>query len=529
MEVKSVAADAIFRVFTACPNDVRTLIIDVRPYKEFHKKHVINAFCIRLSANGKVLLDYSKNQYDYQWSEDCWWDKHVLVYGDASLKKDHPVVAFLSKDNHLKTLGIFKEGFEALDHKFPCICTASIKSNAAKRYPSQLDSHLFLGDWSHAENHERLSEIDVKSIVTIHNNPGNLRPPPNTRHLKIEMADIDSADITPWFRPSYEFIEEARTSRTAVLVHCGAGVSRSAALCIAYLMRRNRWSAQKALEYAKGRRSLVNPNDGFWRSLCALEAQLGIADRSNPNAFKGFHGADAGLVDINEPKTQVTFVPAGKVDAAGGAAQRQLGYSGKAGTQSRSRSRSHDRRRRSEGERDEQRHPSGPMGDERRRRREDGDRRRRSRSRGRSRERGREREERRRSPASKDRRREAKPAVDLATYPGAVLEVQREGKLLGHLAIKLTRANQECVFGRLASCDVLLEHLSISRQHAQMTTDGAGNLFITDLGSAHGTNVDGSWIRANVPKQVPQGSTLQFGASSRKYIVAQVPQQVSGL
>lgn len=39
------------------------------------------------------------------------------------------------------------------------------------------------------------------------------------------------------------------------------------------------------------------------------------------------------------------------------------------------------------------------------------------------------------------------------------------------------------MFGRLASCDVLLEHLSISRQHAQMTTDGAGNLFITDLGS----------------------------------------------
>jgi len=56
MDVKTVPADTIFRVFTACPGDVRTLILDVRSYKEFSKKHVIGAYCIRLSANGKVLL-----------------------------------------------------------------------------------------------------------------------------------------------------------------------------------------------------------------------------------------------------------------------------------------------------------------------------------------------------------------------------------------------------------------------------------------------------------------------------------------
>lgn len=30
MEVKSITADAVFRVFTACPTDPRTLILDVR-------------------------------------------------------------------------------------------------------------------------------------------------------------------------------------------------------------------------------------------------------------------------------------------------------------------------------------------------------------------------------------------------------------------------------------------------------------------------------------------------------------------
>ena len=64
-----------------------------------------------------------------------------------------------------------------------------------------------------------------------------------------------------------------------VLVHCGAGVSRSASLCIAYLMRRNAWNAAKARKHCQQRRSLVNPNDGFWRSLCAFEQVLGITDR----------------------------------------------------------------------------------------------------------------------------------------------------------------------------------------------------------------------------------------------------------
>lgn len=63
------------------------------------------------------------------------------------------------------------------------------------------------------------------------------------------------------------------------MIHCGAGVSRSAALVLAYLMRRFSWNASKARKHCQERRSLVNPNDGFWRSLCALEAQLGIADR----------------------------------------------------------------------------------------------------------------------------------------------------------------------------------------------------------------------------------------------------------
>jgi dual specificity MAP kinase phosphatase len=72
METKSVDADRIFKVFTACPDDITTLLLDVRPNKEFKKKHINQAFNVRLSTNGRVLADYSQSSYRIAWSQDCW-------------------------------------------------------------------------------------------------------------------------------------------------------------------------------------------------------------------------------------------------------------------------------------------------------------------------------------------------------------------------------------------------------------------------------------------------------------------------
>ena len=56
MEVKSITPDGLFRLFTACPDDTKTFILDVRPQKEFQKSHIMQSYCIRLAANGQALL-----------------------------------------------------------------------------------------------------------------------------------------------------------------------------------------------------------------------------------------------------------------------------------------------------------------------------------------------------------------------------------------------------------------------------------------------------------------------------------------
>jgi dual specificity MAP kinase phosphatase len=116
------------------------------------------------------------------------------------------------------------------------------------RYPSEiLPRVLYLGEWSHAENHERLQDLGVRYVITIHNDPGewlvalerrihipcmahrsdsstlqppdevsggaeNMKLPPRFRHLRFQLADVDTQNVTPYFNASYDFIEEARAA-----------------------------------------------------------------------------------------------------------------------------------------------------------------------------------------------------------------------------------------------------------------------------------------------------------------------------
>lgn len=106
------------------------------------------------------------------------------------------------------------------------------------------------------------------------------------RQLAITAADLPSTNLTEYFNASFVFIEEALAAKRAVLVHCGAGSSRSATICAAYLMRKRRMSAHAALSALLALRSSVCPNEGFWRQLCAFEKELGLPQPQRSDARK---------------------------------------------------------------------------------------------------------------------------------------------------------------------------------------------------------------------------------------------------
>ena len=68
--------------------------------------------------------------------------------------------------------------------------------------------------------------------------------------------------------------DSVKKSNGRVFVHCQAGISRSATICLAYLMRTNRVKLDEAFEFVKQRRSIISPNFSFMGQLLQFESQV---------------------------------------------------------------------------------------------------------------------------------------------------------------------------------------------------------------------------------------------------------------
>ncbi|CAN6607494.1 tyrosine-protein phosphatase Yvh1p [Trichomonascus vanleenenianus] len=86
-------------------------------------------------------------------------------------------------------------------------------------------------------------------------------------HRRFDVDDVEDENIVQFFHETYQYIDEALSKGEHILVHCVAGVSRSATVVCAYLMRKNFWDAETALEFVRSKRAIANPNFGFVEQL----------------------------------------------------------------------------------------------------------------------------------------------------------------------------------------------------------------------------------------------------------------------
>jgi len=97
---------------------------------------------------------------------------------------------------------------------------------------------------------------------------------PDVETMKINVDDLPSARIGLYFDRCADRIKMVHDRGGRTLVHCAAGVSRSASICIAYLMKYHRMSLREAYAHMKACRQIIRPNPGFFRQLIDYETRL---------------------------------------------------------------------------------------------------------------------------------------------------------------------------------------------------------------------------------------------------------------
>lgn len=383
----------------------RVLVLDTRPASLFSASHIRGSVCVAL--HGRTLTRMA-GPGPPAWSPNCWWDRHVLLVSAPTSRKrkaregndptstSHVVFTFLQEEGLVRSIQLLEaekgedDAFISFASAYPFLITRSTKAAEIDNYPTEIiPGFLFLGDLAHATSQNHLENLHISHVVSIHTEPLTL--PNSFVHIFFDLEDAPFADIAQYFEPMYEFVERARAAQKRVLIHCGAGASRSATLCAAYLMRIKRWGVEDTLKFLKEQRSKVNPNSGFLAALHKYSHSWGIDS---------------------------------------------------VGTKS-----------------------------------------------------------------------ESATASDSNTYWH--LDVIKQGSCIGNLPLNLNSIS----FGRAADCNVTLDHSSISRQHASLVRGENGEFHLVDNHSTHGTYINGKILSWKASKCVKPGDILQFGASTRSYIL----------
>ncbi|XP_045852827.1 dual specificity protein phosphatase 8 isoform X1 [Meles meles] len=273
------------------------LVIDSRSFVEYNSCHVlssVNICCSKLVKRrlqqGKVTIaeliqPAARGQVEATEPQD------VVVYDqstrDASvLAADSFLSILLSKlDGCFDSVAILTGGFATFSSCFPGLC----EGKPAALLPMSLSQpclpvpsvgltrilpHLYLGSQKDVLNKDLMTQNGISYVL----NASNSCPKPDficeSRFMRVPVNDSYCEKLLPWLDKSIEFIDKAKLSSCQVIVHCLAGISRSATIAIAYIMKTMGMSSDDAYRFVKDRRPSISPNFNFLGQLLEYERSL---------------------------------------------------------------------------------------------------------------------------------------------------------------------------------------------------------------------------------------------------------------
>ncbi|TRY68931.1 hypothetical protein TCAL_15167 [Tigriopus californicus] len=141
--------------------------------------------------------------------------------------------------------------------------------------------NLFIGDAAAASNVKFLKHLNITHVLNTAEGDDEGLVNLESQHFQgsgitykgFLMWDSAWFDVSPFLDEAADYIAEALESGGKCLVNCQMGVSRSCTCAMAFMMKKNAWSATDVLKQFRSHRD-VRPNDGFMRTLVNLDNQL---------------------------------------------------------------------------------------------------------------------------------------------------------------------------------------------------------------------------------------------------------------
>ncbi len=139
-------------------------------------------------------------------------------------------------------------------------------------------TRVFVGDIRASVDYEALRTNMISHVLNVTNFPLDTVTMANYEKLNIRFAQVMMED-SPYFDLRKNIFAAVSTVRSAldddgrILVHCTAGISRSATVVAAYMIEHLEYSAESALRRLKSKRPGVFPNSGFVAFLRKLESE----------------------------------------------------------------------------------------------------------------------------------------------------------------------------------------------------------------------------------------------------------------
>lgn len=121
---------------------------------------------------------------------------------------------------------------------------------------------------------DNMERYNISLIINATNEVPNIRSLGEIPRMKLWLDDTSSTNIYEHLDLISDQIEAVIAGGGNVLVHCVAGVSRSATICLAFLTKFRCSSLRQAYYLMARKRPLVRPNIGFWRQLITYEQEV---------------------------------------------------------------------------------------------------------------------------------------------------------------------------------------------------------------------------------------------------------------